>query len=345
MTLRAGLVVVALLASYSDAGAADPSGDDFYARLAAAVRSKVDAVVASHAPKLVPPTPIKPSWKVSKIANLDLGAPLVALTAAELDGDPKAAELYAVTPRDVVALGYRNGRLVELGRVAFFGERAVQEPRDVVGTIVVDRGEVIAAASPWAKELRVTWVNKKLTAQPGQFLAGPSLGGPASGAGFLLCPNLRAQLQPGRNHFTTNTFETRCRDDLVDATGQQLQVRAELATTGKLAVTVETCPPGGACVQTGKFEYSKVGVAFAIADVDRNGTPEVVVSDASAPYASDSARVITLGGEEKGIYKKTFMGGVAGLVVADGDDADDIPEVIAAVRLAGSTRVDFWRLD
>lgn len=110
-------------------------------------------------------------------------------------------------------------------------------------------------------------------------------------------------------------------------------------------MTVETCP-GGTCTQTGKFEYGNVGVAYVIHDVDRDGTPEVVVSEASAPYASDSAKVITLGGDEKkGIFKKSFMGGVAGLVVADGDDADDIPEVIAAVRLASSTRVDLWRLD
>jgi hypothetical protein len=190
----------------------------------------------------------------------------------------------------------------------------------------------VAASSSFAKELRITWSGKKLVAQAG-------------GPGFLLCPNLRAQLAHGRNHFTTNTFETRCRDDLVDAVGQPLRVKAELATSGKLAVTVETCV-AGSCTQTGKFEYGNVGVAYAISDVDRDGTPEIVVSEASAPYASDSAKVITLGGDDKkGMFKKSFMGGVAGLVVADGDDADDIAEVIAAVRLAGSTRVDLWRLD
>ncbi len=336
---RAWVAVVAVVASVfdrprCDATAADPpAGQDFYARLAATVKAKVDALVASHAPKLTPPVPIKPTWKVVKLGSIELGAPLVALAAADLDGDPKSAEIYAVTPRDVIAIGFRGGKPIELGRVAFSGERAVPEPRDVVGTIVVDNKELVAAASPWAKELRIAWNGKKLTAQHG-------------GPGFLLCPNLRAQLQPGRNHFTSNMFETRCRDDLVDGTGQPLHVRAELATTGKLSVSVETCPAGGPCAPPVKFEYSNIGVAFAIADVDRDGTPEIVVSEASAPYASDSAKVITLGGDEKkGIFRKTFMGGVAGLVVADGDDADDIPEVLAAVRLAGSTRVDLWRLD
>ena len=329
------IVVLSLLVMTAPALAGDPpvvDASDFYARLATAVRQKVDAAVASHAPKLTPPVPIKPAWKVVRLGSIELGAPLVALAAADLDGDPRSAELYAVTPREVVAIGWRGGKPVELGRVAFSGERAVPEPRDVVGTVTVEGKELVAAASSWAKDLRVTWSGKKLVGQHGQ-------------PGFLLCPGLRAQLQPGRNHFTTNTFETRCRDDLVDATGQALRVKAELATTGKLAVTVETCP-AGSCTPTGKFEYSNVGVAFTISDVDRDGTPEVVVSEASAPYASDSAKVITLGGDEKkGIFKKSFMGGVAGLVVADGDDPDDIPEVIAAVRLAGSTRVDLWRLD
>jgi hypothetical protein len=209
----------------------------------------------------------------------------------------------------------------------------VPEPRDVVGTIVVDNGELVAAVSSWSTELRIKWNGKTLTAQPGA-------------PGFLLCPNVRAQLQPGRNHFTTNTFETRCREDLVDAEGHPLRVRADLATTGKLSVVVEQCKAGAPCTQTGKFEYGNVGVAFAIADVDRDGTPEVVVSEASAPGAPDSAKVHTLGGDDKKpMTRRMFNGGVAGLVVADGDDADDIPEVIAAVRLPRSTRVDSWRLD
>ncbi|MBA2540054.1 MAG: hypothetical protein H0V17_10505, partial [Deltaproteobacteria bacterium] len=69
-------------------------------------------------------------------------------------------------------------------------------------------------------------------------------------------------------------------------------------------------------------------------------------SEASAPGATDSAKVHTLGGDDKKpVFRRIFNGGVAGLVVADGDDADDIPEVLAAVRLPGSTRLDIWRLD
>jgi hypothetical protein len=328
--MRRSAVLVLVLATTAVAA---PKHEDYYQRLAATVKTKLDALVASKAPKIVPPIPIKPSWKVAKVGSIDLGAPLVALTAGELDGDPKSSELYAVTPREVIALGYKAGKLVELGRVAFTGERAVPEPRDVVGTVVIEGRELVAAASPWAKELRLTWTGKTFAGQPGQ-------------PGFLLCPNVRAQLVPGRNHFITNTFETRCREDLVDAEGHPLRVRADLSMTGKLAVVVEQCRAGAPCTQLGKYEYPNVGVAFAIADVDRDGTPDVVVSEASAPYSTDSVKVHRLGGvPTQPLFRRLFNGGVAGLVVADGDDADDIAEVIAAVRLPGSTRVDVWRLD
>jgi hypothetical protein len=311
------------------------TGDEYLARLASDVRTRLDAIVAAKAPKLVPPTPVALKWKVVKVGSIDLGAPLVALTAAELDGDRRAGELYAVTAREVIAIGFRHGRVVELGRVAFDGERAVPAPRDVVATVVVEGSEVVAAASPWAKELRVGWSGKSLVSLPAQ----PS-------TGFLVCPGERAQLAPGRNHFANATYAVRCRNDLVDRTGIPLQVRAELATNGKLAVTLKRCPPDASCTELGRFEYAKVGVAFEIADVDRNGTPEVIVSEASAPGAADGAKVISLGGDEKkGLFRRSWSGGVAGLVVIDGDDPDDVPEVIAAVRFPGVSRVDVWRLD
>ena len=323
--------ILAALGAVAGLSSAVYAEDEYLARLATTVRARLDAIVAANAPKLVPPTPIAVTWKVAKVGSIELGAPLVALAAGELDGDRRAGELYAVTPREVVAIGFRNGRVEVLGRVAFVGERAVPEPRDVVGTAVLDGDAIVAAASPWANELRVAWDHKVLVARPG-------------GPGFLACPGERLQLAPGRNYFGRATYNVRCRSDLVDAQGRSLHVRAELATNNKLAVTVERCEPAGACSETGRFEYPKVGVAFEIADVDRDGTPEIIVSEASAPDAPDSVKITSLGAG-KLLFRAPFKGGVAGLVTVDGDDADALPEVIAAVRFSGSGRVDFWRLD
>ena len=316
--------------------ARDAGQGGFLAHLAHGVRSRLDAAAAAHVDKLVPPTRIAVKWKPQKLGSLDLGAPVVAVAAADLDGDGKA-EVYLVTAREVIAVGFA-GRLHKLGHVAFGGDPAVPAPRDVVGTAVVDGRAVIAAVSTWESDLRVEWNGKTLSARPGP-------------GGFLVCGD-RMQLVAGRNYFRrvrdagAAMFGARCRSDLVDAAGAPLRARAELSTTGVLEVGLERCAAGGdECRAAGAYQYKDVGVAFEIADVDRDGTPELIASSASAPGDADAVRVISLGNPaSKPAFKKPFNGGVAGIVVADGD-GDGIPEVVAVVRLAGATRVDLWRLD
>lgn len=316
-------------------GSGNGSGDDAYlGRLAIAVTERLDALAAAHAPKLVPPVPVRVAWKPVKLGSLDLGAPLAALAAADLDGDGKA-ELYAVTAREVVGIAIRGNKTIELGRVAFAGPPAVPEPRDIVGTAVVENGELVAAASPWTNELRIAWQAKKLVGQPG-------------GPGFLICPRVRSALVPGRNYFGAAAgafYAGRCRDDLVDREGYPLRVRAQLALSGKLGVAIEKCATGGKlCRPDAAFELAGAGAAFELADVDRDGTPEVIVSDDAAPGDPDFVKVVSAAAPGRPLYKKVFQSGVAAIAALD-SDGDGATEVVAAVRLAGAARVDLWRLN
>ena len=325
--------MVAGLAMVATAPAARAE-DGYLARLVAAVRAELDEAARSHGAKLVPPVPVALKWLPQKLGSLDLGAPIVAIAAADLDGDGKA-EVYLVTSREVIALGIAGKAMRELGRVPFTGDPAVPASRDVVGTAVVDGSALIAAASSWAKDLRVEWRGKALTGKHGA-------------AGFRVCGD-RMQLAPGRNHFREGSaavFGARCRDDLTDPAGYPLHIRGELSASGTLEVTIGKCAPdGSACQPAGAYTVKDVGFAFEIADVDRDGTPDVIASSASAPGDADAVRVVALGAATgKPMFKKPFNGGVAGLVVADGD-GDGVAEVIAVVRLPGSTRVDLWRLD
>jgi hypothetical protein len=322
--LWAALVLVAAPARADDDGP--------LSRLAADVRVKLDAASKARIATPTPPVPVTVKWKAVKVGSVDLGDQLVALAAADLDRDGKA-ELYAVTARDVVAISLTSGRAKELGRVAFSGELAARPPRDVVGVAVADAGVVVASVSTWARGLRVSWHGKTLVADPAE-------------PGFLLCPGEHALLAEGRNYFgdaANAIYAARCRADLVDPTGLPLRIRAALSITGKLDVDVETCAAPGACHPAGHYELANVGVAFDVADVDRDGKPEVVYASASAPGDPDMLRVVTLGDDDKRPPLKKFTGGVAGVVAID-LDGNGTQEVVAAVRLVGSTQVDLWRL-
>jgi hypothetical protein len=286
------------------------------------VQKRLDEMAAI--PKLTPPTPVAVSWKALRIGSLDAGAPLVAFTAADLDGDGKS-ELYAVTSREVVAISMK-GKPTELGRVPFTGERALPAPRDVIGTAVAVGTELVATSSAYAKELRVTLVKGKPVATTGD-------------AGFLVCAGERMQLVPGRNYFAGDLGGVRCRSGLVDRSGAPLELRAQLATSGKLVVDVKKCAPAGGCQQAGTFEVAHSGTAFELADTNRDGMPEIIVSGYVAPGDPDGVKVIAVGGDErKPVFKKNFNGGVVGIAAVEST-------IIVAVRLAGATRVDLWRLN
>ncbi|MEO8840756.1 MAG: hypothetical protein ABI591_30550 [Kofleriaceae bacterium] len=289
--------------------------------LASDVAAKLDAIRAAHA---VPPAPVPVAvkWKPIRIASEELGAPLVALVAGDLRGDGRD-ELYAVTTREVVAFGFAAHRLKELGRVTFVGEPAVPASRDPVGAAVIAGRVLFASSSAYAHGVKVSWHGKQLVAELGD-------------TGMELCAGEHAVLVPGRDYFGDDKngyYGVRCRE-LADHAGTPQRARALLGMTGKLEITVDAA----------HYTFPKVGTAFELADLDRDGKPELVYASASAPGEPDELRAVTLGEDEnKTKWKKAFTaGGVAGIAVGDFDGA---PAAIAAVRLVGSTRVDVWRLN
>ena len=317
---RSVVSAVALVAGLAGVASAN---DDYFARLVAATRAELAKLVAARTPPLVPPVPVKVAWKPVRLGSLDLGAQLVTVEAGDLDGDGKG-ELYAVTQREVLAIGLDKKAKI-LARTTYTGEPSTRLPRDLFGTAVIDSNALVAKCSGWASELRASWTGKSFSGTLGD-----------ASTGNLVCKDERLMPVAGRNHFgdvASPIYDVRCRT-LVDPEGKPLAVRATL-TAQKLVVTTSAKT----------FELRDYGVAFALGDVDRDGKPEIVVTGASAPGDPDAVKVVTLGGDEKrGLFRKAFQGGVAGVAVVDGD-GDGVTEVIAVVRLVGSPRVDIWRLD
>ncbi len=310
----------------------------FIDKLLAEIHAKVDAAIIAQPPKLVPPTPIKVGWKLAKLATVDLGGPLAALTAGDLDGDGKA-ELYAVTPSEVIALGVDKKGTRILGRIAFSGDRMAAPPRDVVATAIIEGTTVVAAVSGWQRGMRVIWQAGALTATPIE-------------GGFPQCIGEVTPLIPGRNYFGFDVpnahYGMHCTQTLVDANGYPLRTRARLTLANKLEIAVERCAAAGlGCQPAERHEYAGVGIAWEIADVDRDGKPELVYAGAGAPGDPDALKIVSLGDDDKKQSKlrKAFpAGGVAGIAVGD-IDGNGAPDTIAAVRLLGATRVDLWRVE
>lgn len=304
---------ILLIASIAHAGVLHDIAADVAVRLAALHPAPTKPAV---------PVPIAVKWRPQKLTpSVELGAPLLALTAGDLDGDGKP-ELYAVTTREVIAFGLADHHVKELARVAFAGEPAMPVPRDPVGAVVVEGKAVIASSSAFARGIAVTWRGKQLVATVGE-------------PGVELCAGERVALVAGRNYFGDDRagfYGVRCKD-VLDAAGQPQRVRAVLGLTGKLEIAAAAT-----------FVIAKAGTAFDIGDLDRDGKPEVAYASANAPGEPDEVRVVTLGEDErKTKLKKAFnAGGVAGLAMIDVDGA---PAVIAAVRLVGATRIDLWRLN
>lgn len=337
-----------------------------------------------------PPQPVAVRWQARRISSVDLGAPLLALESADLDGD-RRAEIIALTTRELVIVERESRRkLTVRARASLPPELPALTPRAPVGTMTV-------ADSDGDGRLEVS-ARSSSRARGGvyQYRAG-ALVEVARIAGFPLCGDAFAELEPGRNYFAKAArrgvagnaaqtparalprpeqdapasstpagyvsvldrafvhelprpfFNARCRRDLVDPAGRRVSAVAIVAGDSTLHLFAQrSCPPGDEpCRQdrTSARKLADKGATFALTDIDNDGHPEVAVSAASAPGEADRVTVLSWRGERvTQLFQRSFSGGIVGLTAGD-IDGDNALELLAAVRLWGSRRVDMWVLN
>jgi hypothetical protein len=357
--IRSIIVALVLVAPVAARGAPAPAapddGDGFVARLFSRAIAELEAAAAAREPVLVPPVPVTVKWRARRVDSIDLNAPLLALRAGDLDGDD-SAELVALTTREVVVLRRTGTRkLAVLARARLPAEPPPIRPRDPVGTLVLTGGpqpEILARASTSARGVALTF-------------RGGALEELRKLAGFPLCVGASATLVPGRNYIAAagvtwaepssapplagDIYAAACERGLVDPAGRPLAVFGAVDLAGVLTVRIDTiCPAADAecaAIPARESTVSGVGRAFAIADIDNDGRPDVVAS--SDRPRGDPDRVVVQsprGARWKPVFDHNFSGGVAGIAAGD-LNGDGAVEIACAVRLVGADRVDVWVLN
>lgn len=327
-----------LAAPPASTAAPAPEGGGPIGALWRAAIAELEAASVARIPPLAPPTPRPVRWKARRVASLDLGAPLLALAAVDLDGDG-ADELVALTDLHVVALGVRGASLRERARVRVPAVAPSMRPREPIGALAVDGDQILARTSSSARGARYGWRDGALIEL-------------AALTGFPVCADRAIELAAGRNYAAVagaELWSARCRTGTVDAVGRATAAIAAVTVDGTATVTVETRCAGGpaGCAPSRTATLADVGAAVELDDVDRDGALEVLVTGAGAPGDADAVAVWRLGEAgfgSKPIFRRAFQGGVVALAVGD-VDGDGDREAFAAVRLVGGRKVDLWLLD
>ncbi len=345
-------LLAALVMTAAPAYAATDDAPGFLRLAWLEVEASLAAAVAELEPALVPPVAVKVRWRARRVASVDLKAPLLAMTAADVDGDGRA-EVIALTTREVVVIS-RKGKLEVLGRGMLPRSPARMRPRHPVGVVVTARTpsgdlEVIARTSEQAEGGVYRWQEAALV-EVGR------------AQGYALGAGVSSELEAGKNYFVASQtvipaavdaalipsqfFVALQRLDLRDPIGRPLRVLAFLATDGELRLRIDkSCRSGDdGCASSIQRAFAHAGVAIAVADVDNDGYPEVVMSADRAPGDPDRVTVVSTRSSPGRLFTKEFNGGVAGVAVAD-FDGDGDGDVVAAVRLLGSSRFDLWSLN
>jgi hypothetical protein len=302
------------------------------------------------------PVPVR--WQARRLGSIDLGAPLLALESADIDNDG-ADELVGLTTTEVLVLEIDGEKLAISARAALPDKPAVIRSRDPVGALVIAGGEIAARSSEQAAGARYRWAD-------GGLVAGDEV------EGFPLCASITAELARGRNYFDDDTVKGGGKDfagrseqspaksgnevkALLSRTFYAAECREHVGVDGKRFSTaavagtdrvVRVACTGGACADgaIAAAETASSGYAFEVADVDRDGRAEVISSWGQAPGDKGRVRAFARrGGATRQVFEHRFDGGVVALTAPD-LDRDGARDVIAAVRVWPSRRINLWVL-
>jgi hypothetical protein len=287
------------------------------------------------------PIDIDIRWQTRQIADFDFGAPVLAAQAVQLDGKGPE-ELVILTTTELIALsGIGSGRPDVVQRLALGSGLAAAErwPRD-------PRGEIAMAMTAQGTELRVRSsamaTGARIPVALPLKIVGTFGGYPACGESTLKAVPGRALLVGTSADLPAVLYAIRCGRDFFDRNGESQASRAVLDASGTLTLAVFGCQDGDCRKVLRAQAIADAGTAFAVADIDRDGLPELVAAGGEAPGDTEK---LTIYESRPDAWRtehrvEVKLGAVA--VVIGQFDSDQELEVLSLHREFRTNPVELW---
>tara|TARA_R110002073_G_scaffold225022_5_gene385408 strand:+ start:116615 stop:117679 length:1065 start_codon:yes stop_codon:yes gene_type:complete len=317
------------------------------------VSSDIDALVDAN--RLVPPTPIAVEFRARRIWSGELSGDLLDLGVADLGNDGQD-ELIALTSDSLLVLSRRRGLFDVRVRADLPQTVAPTKSRDAIGMLSIKETQTRIEGAV-TTEVLVRARSSEQGAGGVYAWRDGTLELVSEFFGYPLCEAGIVEAAPGRNFFlgssavwssqtgpklSPNVQQARCSRDLVDPLGNPVRYISDVSLAGTLTVrcegTDQACTPAAA-------QFTDVGYAHLVSDVNRDGHPEVVTTQASARSDADRVQVFSQErGERHLIFEREFDRGVMAITAGD-FDGDGALELLVAERQARAGRVSLWLLN
>ncbi len=342
------LAVLAAGAPLANANAV--SGEGFLDEVIAHAAELLAKATAARQPK--PPVGVALQWRTANRGSFDSDWPLLALETTNLDG-VAGEELIALTTGEVLVFSLKDQATL-LARAPIEAQPAIIRSRDPVGTIslamVGSSIEIAVRTSEHHHGMRYVFASGALTVA-GQL---------EPDDGFPLCAGLSALLEPGRNSFDPKSlriadgawpaglarpakpfYRVECRS-LVSSDGRKSRVVGVTGLDRELRVSCDRGDQPCLANSTPIAKVGSAGVAFEIADLNRDGYAEVTTALGKAPQAEERLRVH--GRSAKMIINKKLDLSVVATSAVD-VAGDGRRHLYFAVRSKTDHRIHLWTLN